>query len=266
MKYLECQIIRNSQIAYQIYELILDWAEEGDPLDWAGKFVSIYCGDPSKLLPRPISVCDYNGKHLRLVYRIAGGGTELISRLSAGSQVRVIGPLGNGFEDFANAAFAEKGPNFAIVGGGIGSPPMLFSARLLTEKYGLKPAVFLGFRDKSQVILEDDFSKYTNNLQIATDAGDYGEQGTILDLLNAYKAPIDGIFACGPRGMLAELSKWCQARNIDCYVSMEERMACSVGACLGCVLKIRSTSGVAGFEHKKVCDCGPVFDAKEVVW
>jgi len=251
MQYLTAAVIKNTQIANGIWDMLLAY-EDGDAKALAGKFISVYTGDTSKLLPRPISICDYDGQHLRLVFREAGGGTCQIAKFKAGDEVRIIAPIGNGF-----SGFIDDSKSYAVIGGGIGAPPMLLCVKNLKQ-----PDVFLGFRDKSQVILTDDFSKYAN-VHTATDAGDYGTKGTVIDLLNASGAQYDGILACGPKPMLKAITDWAEAKKIPCYVSLEERMACSVGACLGCVVKIKAENG---FEHKKICDCGPVFDARDVMW
>ncbi|MCL2415241.1 MAG: dihydroorotate dehydrogenase electron transfer subunit [Defluviitaleaceae bacterium] len=263
------KIIQNLQIAPEIYELILEGfpAEHAEKhiKNYAGKFVSVYTGDSSMLLPRPISICEMNTDSLRLIYKVVGRGTRRISEYAPGEDLKIMGPLGNGFSPDISAG------NIAVIGGGIGTPPMLALARRVYENdSAAKTHVFLGFRDKTQVILEKDFYKYTNNVHIATDLGDYGIKGTVIDLLNLnnneFGTKFDGIYACGSKLMLKAVADWANERGIPCFISLEERMACTVGACLGCAVKTVSEDMPNGFWYKKVCDCGPVFNAKEIIW
>ncbi|MCD7854179.1 MAG: dihydroorotate dehydrogenase electron transfer subunit [Clostridiales bacterium] len=217
-----------------------------------GQFVEVYPDNGVNLLPRPISICEISEESLRLVFQVVGKGTELFSKLKAGDKIRVLGPCGNGYPEIE----AEK---YILVGGGIGVPPLLETAKKLALKGNI--SVYLGFRSGS--ILTDEFKKLTSEVYVATDDGSEGFKVNVVQLMEEKGAFGDVIFACGPKIMLKFLSEYGLKKGIDTYVSMEERMACGIGACVGCVLKIKDGSG---FVNKKVCKDGPVFNSKEVIW
>lgn len=221
-----------------------------------GQFISLYTGDGSKLLPRPISICeiDKENKRLRLVYRVTGTrtGTEIFSKLTAGDKVEALGPLGNGFP-----LKEAEGKNVFIIGGGIGIPPMLETAKQLNAK---KTAV-LGYRDK--LFLNDEFEKYTD-VYVATEDGSAGTKGNVLNAIKEKALSADVIFACGPTPMLRALKAYAAENNITCWISMEERMACGIGACLACVCKSKEVDSHSQVHNKRVCKDGPVFLSTEV--
>lgn len=217
-----------------------------------GQFVEVYPDNGVNLLARPISICEILGEDLRLVFQVVGTGTEIFSKLRAGDNLRVLGPCGNGYPKI-------KAKKYLLVGGGIGVPPLLETAKSLA---GLgEISVFLGFRSGS--FLADEFEKLGAKVYIATDDGSVGFKGNVVQLMESVGAEGDVIFACGPKIMLKFLAEYGESKGIDTYVSMEERMACGIGACVGCVLKIKDGDG---FAHKKVCKDGPVFYSKEVIW
>ncbi len=219
----------------------------------AGQFVELYPDNGVNLLARPISICaiDAENGNIRLVFRIVGKGTEIFSRLSAGDKIRVLGPCGNGFSPGEGRA--------VLVGGGIGVPPLLETCRQLKGE----KTVVLGFRDKSDVILCDEFEALGAKVYIATDNGSLGFKGNVVELMKSENITGDMIYSCGPKIMLKFLSDYAKERGIACLVSLEERMACGIGACVGCVVKIKDGDG---WTHKKVCKDGPVFDGREVIW
>ena len=202
-----------------------------------GQFVNVYLNDAARLLPRPISICgaDASSGELRLVYRVTakGAGTELLSAAKAGDALAVLGPLGNGFP-------ADL-PDCCVIGGGIGVPPLL---ELLKRLPGKKSAV-LGYRNDRM--------------------GSFGTKGTVIDALEESGYVPAAILSCGPKPMLAALKRYAAERNIPLWVSMEERMACGVGACLGCVTPSVETDSHSNVKNKRVCKDGPVFRAEEVV-
>ena len=221
-----------------------------------GQFLSLYTRDGSKLLPRPISICEIdreNGR-IRLVYRVTGKntGTEAFSRLHPGVTIETLGPLGNGFP-----LKEAEGKKVFLIGGGIGIPPMLETAKELNAD---KTAV-LGYRD--ELFLKDEFEKYAD-VYVATEDGSAGTRGNVLDAIRKNALKADVIFACGPTPMLRALKNFAEENNITCWISMEERMACGIGACLACVCKSKDIDSHSQVHNKRVCKDGPVFLSTEV--
>lgn len=217
-----------------------------------GQFVSLYCEEHSRLLPRPISICEIDKKRsaIRLVYRLAGEGTKEFSALQTDDEVKVLGPLGNGFP--------LEGEHPIVIGGGIGVPPMLELAKSLSAK----ATIVLGYRDE-QLFLKEQFEDY-GQVEIATDNGAVGVHGTVVDVLEQKQITGDVIYACGPKPMLAAVKRYAMEHEIKCYVSMEERMACGIGACLGCVCQTKEEGAHSHVHNTRVCKDGPVFLAEEV--
>lgn len=243
-------IIRKEEISFGIFDMWLR-TEEIAKLAKAGQFVSLYCADGSRLLPRPISICeiDKEDQAIRLVYRVAGKGTEEFSRMNVGMQLDIIGPLGNGFPKKNKSAF--------LIGGGIGIPPMLELAKQLD----CEKQIVLGFRD--DLFLYKEFQKY-GKVYIATEDGSTGTEGNVLDAIRENGLKADIIYACGPLPMLRALKEYAVKNNIECWVSLEERMACGIGACLGCVCKSQNKDTHTNVKNKRICKEGPVFRAEEV--
>ena len=245
----KCIVISQDCIAKDIYSLWLKTdkiAAQARP----GQFVSVYCNDGGHLLPRPISLCEINQEKgtLRLVYRVVGKGTEMFAALKAGDSVEVLGPLGNGFP-----MEEAEGKRVFLIGGGIGVPPMLETAKQLKGE----PVLVMGYRD--ELFLTDEMKK-AGELVIATEDGSAGTKGNVLDAIRENDLKADMIFACGPKPMLRALKAYGLENNIPCYVSMEERMACGVGACLGCVCQSTEVDDHSQVKNKRVCKDGPVFD------
>lgn len=217
-----------------------------------GQFVSLYCEEHSRLLPRPISICEIDKERsaIRLVYRLAGEGTKEFSALQTDDEVKVLGPLGNGFP--------LEGEHPIVIGGGIGVPPMLELAKSLSAK----ATIVLGYRDE-QLFLKEQFEDY-GQVEIATDNGAVGVHGTVVDVLEQKQITGDVIYACGPKPMLAAVKRYATEHEIKCYVSMEERMACGIGACLGCVCQTKEEDAHSHVHNTRVCKDGPVFLAEEV--
>ena len=238
-------------IAADIYSLTLrvTFAEEVKP----GQFLSVYSADGARLLPRPISICDVDPGEgtVRLVYRIAGKGTAEFSKLTAGCGLDVLGPLGNGFpvEEF-------RDKRVLLVGGGIGIPPLYCTAKALKD-----PVFAVGYRSETY-LLSDISGKFETH--IATEDGSLGTKGNVLDAIRADSVRADVIFACGPKPMLRALKQYAGENGIRCFVSMEERMACGVGACLGCVTRTAAQDAHSYVNNARICKDGPVFDAEEV--
>lgn len=220
-----------------------------------GQFVHIRANGFT--LRRPISICGIDPEKgtLRIVFEIRGEGTDAISRLNTGDCIDMLAPLGHGF---------TIDPNFnkvVLIGGGIGTPPMLPLARI----FGEKAVVISGFRNASAAILQDDFARTGAQTILCTDDGSAGIHGFVTqplgDLLKSEK--IDAVYACGPTPMLKNIAAMCLESGIFCEISLEERMACGIGACLGCACKTKRNDEEY-FAH--VCKDGPVFKAEEVLW
>lgn len=217
----------------------------------AGQFISLFCRDKAWMLPRPISICEVSGDKLRIVYRVVGKGTEEFSAYQTGDAVEVMGPLGNGFP-----LLSYKKP--MLIGGGIGIPPMLELAKQLE---GAKEIV-LGFRD--EIFLADELAAY-GSVSVATEDGSVGVKGTVLDAIREQGLSADVIFACGPTPMLKALKEYAGQIGIDAWLSLEEKMACGVGACLACVCQTTQKDQHSNVNNRRICKDGPVFEAKEVV-
>ncbi len=249
------------EISKGIFDMVL-LAPEVATAAKAGQFVNLYLNDASKLLPRPISICGFNAfaGTVRLVFRVVGKGTEELSEMSEGDEIKVIGPLGNGFFDVP-----EK--NALLFGGGIGIPPMLGLAKALSSK-GVNVTSVLGYRD-AEAFLSNEFKQY-GRLILATDDGSLGFHGNVVDAAKSCVA--EGalsladtcICACGPLPMLRGIKAFAAEHDIPAQISMEERMACGVGACLACVCKSTETDHHSNVKNKRVCKDGPVFMAEEI--
>ena len=216
-----------------------------------GQFAQLLA--PGYFLRRPISICgiDKTAGTIRMVFEVRGEGTEALSRLNVGDNIDIMAPLGHGFTKIEGKA--------VCVGGGIGVPPMLGIASL----YGSDAAVITGFRNAAAVILQEDFKSAGCETILCTDDGSAGIHGFVTTALEEYlqSKKADIIYACGPTPMLRAVASTAEKYGVRCEVSLEQRMACGVGACLGCACKIMRV-GREQFLH--VCKDGPVFDAKEV--
>ncbi len=244
-------VLSQCEIAPGIYSLWIQ-TEQIAAHARAGQFLSIYCDDGSRLLPRPISICEIDREKgtLRMVYRIAGNGTAEFSKKQAGDMLRVTGPLGNGFPSGEKKAF--------LIGGGIGIPPILeLSKELKCEKQ-----MVLGYRDANLFLLEE-FQKQ-GEVYVATEDGSVGTKGNVLDAIRANAVTADVIYACGPTPMLRALKAYAAENGMECWLSLEERMACGIGACLACVCKSTEVDGHTNVHNKRICKEGPVFNAREV--
>lgn len=243
-------IAGNVEIAQDIYSM---WLEAPDIAGQArpGQFVSLYSRDGSKLLPRPISICEIDKLRgsVRLVYRIAGAGTREFAKAKAADQIEAMGPLGNGF--------TLEGKKALLIGGGIGIPPMLELAKQLD----CEKQMVLGYRDIT--FLEEEFKAY-GNVYISTEDGSKGTKGNVIDAIRENHLEADIIFACGPTPMLRGVKAFAIEKGIKAQLSMEERMACGIGACLGCVCKTSEIDHHSNVKNKRICKDGPVFYAEEV--
>jgi len=243
-------ILSQEQIGEDIYSLWIqtkEIAKEAVP----GQFISVYCRDASRMLPRPISICELDKEQgrLRMVYRVAGAGTAEFAGYKAGEELKVMGPLGNGFPLKAKKAL--------LIGGGIGVPPMLELAKQLP---GEKTLV-MGYR--SETYLEPELAAAAP-LFIATEDGSKGTSGNVLDAIRANGLTAEVLYACGPTPMLRALKAYAEERGMEAWISLEERMACGIGACLACVCRSKDVDEHTHVKNKRICKEGPVFNAQEV--
>lgn len=222
-----------------------------------GQFISLYCKDTDKLLPRPISLCEINGEDgtLRLVFRVVGAGTTEFSKMNAGDEIKVLGPLGNGFP----LQECEEGKKAVLIGGGIGVPPLLQLAKELAGEV----TVVVGYRD-AQTFLKKEFEAAADKVIIATEDGSVGTKGNVIDAIKAENVTGDVIYSCGPTPMLRGVKAWGLEADIPAWISMEEKMACGIGACLACVCQSTEVDSHSNVNNKRICKDGPVFLSTEV--
>ncbi len=252
MKYMETAIVFSQEaLAHDIYSMVITTeqiAKEAKP----GQFISVYSRDGASLLPRPISICEIDGNRLRIVYRVAGKGTKEFSGYRPGDQVRIMGPLGNGFP-----LEAAEGKKALIIGGGIGIFPLLELAKGLKGR----KEIVLGYRD--HVFMKEAFEAW-GPVSVATEDGSQGTKGNVLDAVREKGIEADVIYACGPAPMLKGIQAFAAERNLEAWISLEERMACGIGACLGCVCKSKEVDHHTNVHNKRICKDGPVFRGEEV--
>ena len=260
MVQIKARIINNTNINSNYFHCILEAegvAREALP----GQFINIKLNDNlDPLLRRPFSIHKTKGKNIEVLYEVVGQGSKILSQKKAGELLDIIGPLGNGFSVLGSRLSV-------IVAGGMGVAPLLFLAEKLTQKAKgktqNKTTVLIGARDKKQLLCEKEFMNLGCAVKIATDNGSTGLKGRVTDLLKNVLLGIGyeqvAIYACGPKPMLKEISIVARNQKIPAQISLEEHMACGIGACLGCVVDTRQ-----GF--KRVCKDGPVFMADEIIW
>jgi len=241
-------VVGQEKIASDVYSM---WIQTDDIAknSKAGQFVTVFSKDGSRLLPRPISICEIDGSKIRIVYRVVGKGTDEFSTFESDEVIDVQGPLGNGYPLFDKKAI--------LLGGGVGIPPLLELAKQLN----CEKNIVLGYRD--ELFLNGEFAEY-GKVTIATEDGSIGTKGNVLDAMKEHNITGDIIYACGPKPMLRAIKEYAEANNIEAYISMEEKMACGVGACLGCVCKSIEIDDHSRVYNKRVCKEGPVFNSKEV--
>jgi len=242
LKVQKSKILENKLISDKIYKLVIELKinEEIKP----GQFFMLKSLDNSYLLPRPISVNDVNENIITFLYRVEGTGTTIMSKIRENDDIQTFGPLGNGFDT------KKLSGNVAVVGGGIGIAPLLY----LTKKLGKNSDVYLGY--KENVYIAEEFEKYANTTVIVTEGGSIGQKGFVTEYINFDK--YDVVVTCGPEIMMNKLIEKCREKNVKCYVSLERRMACGLGACLGCT--VETVNG-----NKRACKDGPVFSSEELL-
>jgi len=218
----------------------------------AGQFLHIKCGE-ARLLRRPISICSVKEDNIRIIFEVKGEGTRWLSERSIGEKLDILGPLGNGFT-------IPEG-KMIIVGGGVGTPPMLMAA----ESAKGRATAILGFRSADRVILTEEFEKACKEVYITTDDGSVGIHGAVTKPLEELlkSGGYDMVMSCGQTLMQKAVAELSATYNVPCQVSLEERMGCGVGACLVCACAV---IGENGKEMSRACVDGPVYNAVEVDW
>jgi dihydroorotate dehydrogenase electron transfer subunit len=254
----KAKVIKNIEVVPGYYKICLSCAiiaRTAQP----GQFLEVKVSAAAEpLLRRPFSIHRLDKTRVEILFEVLGLGTKLLAEKKAGQYLDIIGPLGNGFNYRSPGQQVSRSP--ILVAGGMGVAPLLFLAEKLVHS---KPLVLLGTKTKKQVLCENEFKKLGCTVKIATDDGSRGFKGKVTELLKYLLSTIDyrlsTIYACGPKPMLREVAAIAKKYNIPTEVSLEEHLACGIGACLGCVVDTPE-----GF--KRVCKEGPVFKADEIIW
>lgn len=269
------KVAESTELSQGVYSLTLEYADGKAPRTVKpGQFVGVYPKNASRLLPRPISICGWEPekRQLRLVYRVAGNGTKEFSGWEAGDCAEVLGILGNGYD-----VPVMTGKRVLLLGGGIGAPPMLGLAKALyaaNMRQGMNPAAacetvtaVMGYRT-NDLFLAEEF-RSVSRLIVSTDDGTAGFHGNSVaaarELIAAPEAEaFDAICSCGPLPMLRGVKALAEDLGIPAFISLEERMACGIGACLGCVAKTTKKDEHSRVHNARICTEGPVFAAEDV--
>ena len=236
-------IVSNVALTDSVYKMVL----EGDTsaITASGQFVNIKL--EGMFLRRPISVCDYDGQTLTIVYKVVGKGTEAMSAMTPGTKLDILTGLGNGYD------LSLSGDRPVLLGGGVGVPPMYNLAKKLLAE-GKKVSVILGFNTKSEIFYEEEFQKLGCEVTVTTVDGSYGVKGFVTTALE--NMDYSYFYTCGPEPMLKAVYK---ASKTSGQMSFEERMGCGFGACMGCSCK--TLTG-----YKRICKEGPVMKKEEILW
>ena len=246
-----CELVYNREIAQGIFEMVF-MSQNIAASALPGQFVHLKVNPGIyPLLRRPISIhsVDKVKGTVAILYHVCGQGTEEMSKIGAGS-IDVMGPLGKGF-----AIFKDK--RCAVIGGGIGTAPLLELV-----KNTANCDAYLGFRNCTYKV--NSFQNNCDKVYVTTEDGSEGYKGYITEQLEKNISAYDVVYTCGPLVMMKKVIRICEENNVECYVSIEERMGCGIGACLVCACKIQEENGE--WHYKKACKDGPVFNAKEVLF
>ncbi|MDH5661983.1 MAG: dihydroorotate dehydrogenase electron transfer subunit [Elusimicrobiota bacterium] len=279
MVQIEAKILENREIGPQRYKMSLSAPQIGRQAR-PGQFIHVRVSKSfPPLLRRPFSVHRAQGQEVEIVYKIVGKGTEILSKRKRGEYLDIIGPLGNGYrlpqKKRGQVQYLEKSPtapsnmsDIILVAGGTGVASLLFLAESISvANPELSILVLIGAKNREELLCEGDFTRLGCRVEVATENGTRGDKGLASDLLERF-LPLSGdrprpiVFACGPSEMLKRIGKICTKHRFPCQVSLEEHLGCGVGACLGCVVKVRGST----YTYKRVCKDGPVFDAGELIW
>lgn len=267
------KVLENLEIAKDIFKMTIQSAKVVADAH-AGQFVNVYMQDKSMLLPRPISICSMKEDTVTLVYGVVGKGTSELSTYKIGDMIKTSTSLGNGFmiEKILNELEVRtecENKVIALVGGGVGVSPLVGLARAIRDMQKnietTRIVAIIGFQEEP--FLVEELEETCNGVYITTDNGSAGFKGNVLEFIKQEKIKADYYLACGPKPMLKALVYHCEEANTPIQISMEERMGCGYGACVGCVCKTKQITK-SGIElvSKKICKDGPVFLGSEVVW
>ncbi|MGR6835670.1 dihydroorotate dehydrogenase electron transfer subunit [Syntrophomonas erecta] len=250
-------VIRHNQISDDMYEIEFI-SPKIAPLCQPGQFIHVKPGVYNQpLLRRPLSLCDVDKKlgSITLLYKRVGEGTDMLTRVRTKDYLDVMGPLGQGF------SLPGSGKNVVLVGGGVGIAPLVYLARVLKEQH-CQVKVFHGMENRRQLAAFEKFRAIGIDFLPATMDGSAGFKGLVTDLLWKKINPteIDYVYTCGPEPMMAAVADYCREYGLPGEVSLEEYMACGVGACLGCARKLKPEDEY----YVKVCHDGPVFNMQDV--
>lgn len=236
-------VLSNEKIAVNTFKTVL----EGDTsaITASGQFVNIKLD--GFYLRRPISVCDYDGESLTIIYKVVGKGTEYMAGLSKGDKLDILTGLGNGYD------LTKSGNNPLLIGGGAGVPPMYNLCRKLLAE-GKKPTVIMGFNTSDEIFYEEEFKKLGAEVIVATADGSKGVKGFVTDAMKDISYSY--IYTCGPEPMLKAIYNAAESGG---QFSFEERMGCGFGACMGCSCETK-------YGNKRICKDGPVLDKEEIIW
>ena len=259
----QCRLIQSLQLSETLWQLQFDW--QGTPPE-AGQFFMLKADNAPVFLPRPFGAAGWNPAEHRVSFIVdrRGSGTAALCAAAAGAQAELTGPLGNGFAGFLPPA-AKK---IALVAGGTGIAPLVFWAQTLSDS-GKAPDFYAGFKKSWNTApgMLANLGKITAcfthvSEEGITSAGIFagagaGKRGLITDWFNA--AAYDMVFCCGPEILMQKIAAACSAADLPCCLSLEKKMACGVGACLGCTIHTKNG-------NRRCCADGPVFNAKELNW
>lgn len=258
------KVIKNIEVVKNYYKILLSSGQMARLCE-PGQFVEIKVADSyDPLLRRPFSIHRIRGKNLEILYEVVGKGTQILSQKKVGEYLDIIGPLGNGF-DYQLPITNYQLP--ILVAGGMGVAPLIFLAEQIKKRntqYAMhNTLVLIGAKTRNHIFCEKEFKDLGCEVKISTDDGSRGFKGKVTDLLNkvlsSIQYPVSRIYACGPRPMLKEIAALSRRYNMPAQISLEEHMACGIGACLGCVVDTQDG-------YKQVCKEGPVFNAEEIIW
>lgn len=257
-RYFRAKILENNPVNKDFRLLIIEPIDDAfSSIPQAGQFYMLQCSNTyDPLLKRPFSIFRFDGR-LHFLYKIKGKGTSLLASLRQGDIINAIGPLGKGYP--------EPEGEFIAVSGGIG----IASLMPLIERFNKRAYLFYGSKTKGELLAIEDAMAFSKELFLCTEDGSEGMKGRVTDFLEKFSLFKNGllpIYACGPNPMLKELAKIVEGKNFKCFVSLEEYMACGVGACLGCVVKCKKGIGTEEWTYKRVCKEGPVFEISKVLW
>jgi len=247
-----CEIIENKELTDAVYSITVknrNLALSSGP----GQFLHIKCGE-ARLLRRPISICNVRKDTVNFVFEVKGEGTKWLSRRTNGQSLNILGPLGNGYN--------LPDGKLIVVGGGVGTPPMLFAAGSAKQK----ATAILGFRSADRIILVDEFKSVCSKVYVTTDDGSEGIHGAVTKPLEELlkSGQYQTVISCGQHLMQKAVADLCELYGVPCQVSLEERMGCGIGACLVCACAVKNNDD--SIKMNRVCLDGPVFNANEVVW